>query len=121
MADKIVNYKALGDKIRDKRESLGLSQDSASERIGLSEAFYGNLERGTKIMSLESLVKIASGLNMSTDYLLMDSLPSDTDNENDKLQREFDNIFKGKTPQEKVQLLSILKLLADNMENVNPL
>ena len=111
----IVNYKAVGDKIREKRSSMGFTQGMVSEKVNLSESFYGHIERGEKIPSIESLVKIAKCLNMSLDYLLLDSIDGGAD---EKLHIELDNLFKEKTPQQKGLLFNILKTLADNIENL---
>ena len=113
----IVDYAALGNKIRQKRLSTGLSQDAVSEKIGISESFYGHIERGSKVLSLESLVKIARYYGFSLDYLLMDSTNSGKD---DKLQAELDNIFRGKTQNEAIYLLEVLKVFSENMDRLKP-
>ena len=115
MADNIVNFPAIGDKIRAKRLSTGLSQDAVSEKVDLSEGFYGHIERGSKTLSVESLVKIANYFGFSLDYLLSDSLEAiDSDS---KLQAEIDNIFKDKTPSQRDYLLKVLKMFAENIED----
>jgi transcriptional regulator with XRE-family HTH domain len=115
MADYVVDYAAVGEKIRTKRLSTGLSQDAVSERVGLSEGFYGHIERGSKTLSVESLVKIANYFGLSLDYLLSDSL--DTIDSDSKLQAEFDNIFKDKTQPQKEYLIKILKMFSMNIED----
>ena len=118
MADKKVNYAALGEKIRQKRASTGLSQDAVSEKVGLSESFYGHIERGTKVLSVESLIKIADYLDLSLDFLLMDSKPiRDGDKQ---LQTELDNIFRDKSPSQRDCLLKILKILSDSADELQP-
>ena len=118
MSEKIVDYIALGAKIRQKRLSNGLSQDVASEKIGMSESFYGHIERGDRKLSVESLVKIAEYLDLSLDFLLMQSKSS---GDSDKwLQSELDNIFRDKRPAQKVYLLSILKVLSESIEKLQP-
>ena len=116
MADEVVvDYTALGAKIRQKRLSTGRSQDTVSENVGLSESFYGHIERGGRKLSVESLVKIADYLDLSLDFLLMESKSSDKD---ERLQAELDNIFRDKAPDQAEYLLSILKVLAENMEKL---
>ena len=118
MSEKIVDYAALGEKIRQKRLSTGLSQDAVSENIGISESFYGHLERGSRIMSVESLVKIAKYLDLSLDFLLTQPEPA---NDGDKrLHIELDNIFRGKNPHQIAYLLSILKVLSASIEKLQP-
>jgi transcriptional regulator with XRE-family HTH domain len=113
----IVNYAVLGEKIRQKRLSIGLSQEAVSEKVGLSESFYGHIERGSKIMSIQSLVKIAGKLDLSLDYLLMDSVRSGSD---EKLHSELDNIFRDKSPSQREYLLNILGALSDSIKKLQP-
>jgi len=55
--------------IRDRREELGLSQESLAEACGFDRTYISMLERGTRNPSLQNLLKIASGLNTSVSKL----------------------------------------------------
>ncbi|MDR7869761.1 MAG: helix-turn-helix domain-containing protein [Tissierellaceae bacterium] len=68
--DMIVDPKEIGSRIREEREKLGLSREKFSEIVGLSSYFIGQIERGDRNMSLETLIKITSSLNISIDYIL---------------------------------------------------
>lgn len=46
------------------------TQEVASEKCDITNSFYGNIERGTRKMSVETLAKISEGLGVSTDSLL---------------------------------------------------
>ena len=119
MADKfIIDYAKMGKKIRQKRLSKSMSQDAVSEKLGLSESFYGHIERGTKVLSLESLLKVANLFSFSLDYLLSDSLKSvDSDG---KFQTELDNIFKDKTLEQRDYLLKVLIMHSNNIKDLHP-
>lgn len=69
-----VNYEALGKRIRYRRSTLRLTQAEVASAINISLAFYGNIERGTRIPSLDTLVAIANALQIGLDFLLGDSL-----------------------------------------------
>ena len=71
-----LDYVEIGRRIRHCREELGISQEAAAERCGISP--YSNIERGIKIMSLETFVSICQAFSVSADYLLKDMMP-DTD------------------------------------------
>ena len=43
-----IDYKKIGQRIRAFREQQGLTQETASERCGITTAFYGNIERGDR-------------------------------------------------------------------------
>jgi transcriptional regulator with XRE-family HTH domain len=118
MPVKIVNYTALGEKIRHKRLSSKLSQSEVAEHVGLSDSFYGHIERGSRKPSIESIVAIADYLDISLDFLFFESKPTRTDNE--RLQSELDNIFRDKTPSQRNYLLNILNALSDSIEKLHP-
>lgn len=60
----------LGQIIREKRETLGLTQIEVAEKAGLDRNYIGMVERGERNPSYLSLIKIASGLNMTVDQLI---------------------------------------------------
>lgn len=67
----IIDNKAIGYRMRQERETLELSRERFAERIGLSDYYVGQLERGERQMSLPSLVRIADSLRISLDYLVL--------------------------------------------------
>jgi len=118
MSEKIVDYVSLGEKVRQKRQNTKWSQEFVSEKIGVSGSFYGHVERGTRKLSVESLVKIADLLDLSFDFLLQDSRKShDSDK---RLHSELDNIFRDKSPAQREYLLNVLKVLSDSIEKLQP-
>ena len=54
-----LDYTLIGSRIRKVRTTLKLTQEEASERCDITNSFYGNIERGDKKMSVETLVKIS--------------------------------------------------------------
>lgn len=66
----IIDYAAIGNRVRAARKALNLTQEEASEKCDITSSFYGNIERGDKKMSVETLIKISRGLEISTDVLL---------------------------------------------------
>ena len=60
-----LDYYEIGKRIRKCREELGLSQEEAAERCHISPSFYSNIERGVKIMSLETFVSICQAFSVS--------------------------------------------------------
>lgn len=70
-----INYVEIGSRIRDARIQQKLTQEEASERCDITSSYYGNIERGDKKMSVETLVKISKGLGVSTDKILFGDIP----------------------------------------------
>lgn len=65
-----LDLKAIGKRIRAQRENLNLTREELAEKLGLTSKFYGDLEYGTKGMSLTTLVNLSRELKLSTDYIL---------------------------------------------------
>lgn len=59
----------LGDRIRLLRKDQQLSQEQLGELAGLHTNYIGQVERGEKNVTVESLEKIASGLGVSMEDL----------------------------------------------------
>jgi len=76
-----MDYVDLGNRIRRQRKQLGWTQEEMAERANVCTSFIGHIERGTRKASLETLVAIATVLNLSLDYLMAGSLQRNTLNE----------------------------------------
>lgn len=68
-----MDYKKLGERIRKERLSLGITQEVLSEKAGISVSFLGQIERGERKPSLETVINIANSLQVTVDFLLTDS------------------------------------------------
>ena len=62
----------LGDRIRQARERVGLSQIELARRIGLSKNAMNSIEAGDADPRASRIVAIAQVLGVSTDVLLLD-------------------------------------------------
>lgn len=62
--------KRLGVAIRTLRKEADLSQEKLAERAGLTLNFTGEIERGEKLASLETVVRLGSALGMTGADLL---------------------------------------------------
>jgi transcriptional regulator with XRE-family HTH domain len=56
--------KLLGESIRSFRKAAGFSQEKLAEKADLHRNFIGELERGEKASTIDSLVKIAKALKV---------------------------------------------------------
>ncbi|MSU02464.1 helix-turn-helix domain-containing protein [Tissierella pigra] len=103
---KTLNYKDVGLRIRLEREKLGLSREKFAELVGLSSFYIGQLERGDRKMSVDTLVNISSVLNISVDYLLYGY---NYYMENISISEAFNDIYKVSVDNELKELLNILE------------
>ena len=115
MLGKIVDYRALGERIQQRRQQLGISQQEAAEKLDLSTSFFSRVERGEKVASLETLIKIANVFEFSLDFLLQDSLDKTISEE---LQAEIAQIFNDKSTDQTRRLIEWLKVFSENMDRL---
>ena len=75
---KELDYSKMGMRIRQVRKAKGWSQEELAKKCGISMSFLGHIERGTRIMSLETLAGICEALDAGADELLWGiACPSD--------------------------------------------
>lgn len=75
---KELDYTRMGTRIRQVRKAKGWSQDVLAKKCGISMSFLGHIERGTRIMSLETFVSICDALDADAGELLWGEVhPSD--------------------------------------------
>ncbi len=72
----------VGSRIRYHRKERKLSQEELAERSGLHPSYIGQLERGIKKPTIDSLYKITKGMDMSISDFLKDLEIVDKDSEN---------------------------------------
>jgi transcriptional regulator with XRE-family HTH domain len=60
----------LGDRIRDRRSDLKLTQQELGDKCGLHRTFIGSVERGERNVSVLNLRQMARALRMSIGDLL---------------------------------------------------
>jgi transcriptional regulator with XRE-family HTH domain len=77
----------VGDKIREHRKVIGLSQEELGERADVHYTYIDGLERGHRNISLANLYKIANGLGVSLSELV--------DIDNTKSHETKDMVIKG--------------------------
>lgn len=67
----------FGERVRQRRLKLGLSQEAAAVRCGIHWTQLGKVERGQRSLRLETIVKIANGLEIEPGKLV-NGLPAPT-------------------------------------------
>lgn len=69
--------KQIGERCRMARETAGYTQEQLADQIGVSTQFLSDAERGVTGMSVNTIIKLCSTLNISTDFLLLGMEKSD--------------------------------------------
>ena len=65
----------IGNRIRQVRKECGYTQEQLAEYAEISVDFLGLIETGRNSMKVQNLAKIASALNVTTDYLIYGTTP----------------------------------------------
>jgi len=63
-------YKSLGNKIKQLRQQIGMSQEQFSELLKIGRVAVSQIENGSRKTTAEEITKIAKVFNISTDILL---------------------------------------------------
>lgn len=69
-----VNYEDVGNKIRERRNFLKVTQENLANNINVSASFISDIENGRRKMSLETMIKISIALKTSLDYFVLDNV-----------------------------------------------
>ena len=72
----ILEKVALGKRIRESRISQGYTQQDLADRAEIGVVYISEIERGIKMPSLNTFIKIIDALDISADYVLRDEVPS---------------------------------------------
>lgn len=72
------NSVLIGERIKKQRLLIGYSREKLAEMVDITPRFCYDLELGNKNMSVNTLLKLSTALNVSIDYLLFGS-SSETD------------------------------------------
>jgi transcriptional regulator with XRE-family HTH domain len=68
-------YAALGATVKAHRRNRGWSQEELGERAGLHPSYIGQIERGTKKISLATLQKLVTAFKVKISDLLQEKAP----------------------------------------------
>lgn len=102
-----MDYTALGKRIREERLKLNLTQEQLAEDVDLSTAYIGQIERGERRVSLENLIVIVKRLDITVDYILIDSVNTNSNT----LYCIWNQLMDGRTEKEKSMAVDMIKLL----------
>lgn len=65
-----MDYTALGKLVRYRRKEMKLTQEELAELAGVSASFLGHIERGTRVLSLETFVALCNTLHYTPNEML---------------------------------------------------
>lgn len=106
-----MDYINLGKRIREERLKLNLTQEQLAEYVEISASYIGQIERGERNLTLDTLVRIANRLKVSIDYLLKDSVVLDDDN----IINQIKQLFDGKSALHKQMAIDVIKTMFSHL------
>ena len=109
MVDEIQTQRALGASIQRHRRLRGWSQEVLAEKLGLSVAYTGMLERGERMPALPVLLTLADVFESSVDLLLGRG-------EEDGWMREAMSLVRSVPPASRSTVLAMLRGLVGTAE-----
>lgn len=106
-----MDNKTLGKRIREARIEKHYTQQQLAELAGIGQMYLGEIERGTKMPSLKSFIKIIETLDVSADYVLRDELSSGENYIYDEITQKL----KGLSPKQRKAAADILDAYVRNI------
>lgn len=100
-----LNTNTIGQRIKQRRNQLGLKQMEVKNAVGVSSGNMSDLENGNRLPSAGTLIRLSQVLHCSTDYILTGESPD----------QEF---FSSITAEESEVLRLYRKLSADDQEEI---
>ena len=101
---------ATADRIRHLRKQKDISQEELALRAGINTVYYGQIERGQKCPTVDTLYKIAVGLEVPLPDLLRFDTPT-TDSED--MNAYMEQLIKRIPPNKVTQIVRILEAVLD--------
>lgn len=95
----------LGERIRMLRRERNLSQEQLGERAGLHTNYIGQVERGEKNVTIESLEKIAAGLKVSMEELFRYIDPMEREDDLAQIHK----LLSSRSKQDKAMVLKMIR------------
>lgn len=102
-----MDYKGLGERIREERRKLGLTQAQLAEAVDISDTYMGSIERGERSLTLDTLVRLVNRLGVTVDYLLADSVPDNDSN----IMEQFKQIIDKQPMGRKQMAINVLRTI----------
>ena len=102
----------LGHRIQINRERRGMKQEELAEQTDLSTNYISALERDAKNPSLDTFIRIANALGVSSDELLKDSLDVQFDIRSTELGQRISAL----KPREKERILDVVAVMVKHAQ-----
>ena len=108
----------VGKRIRKYRKAIGLTQEQLAEKCKLHPAYIGQLERGEKNATLNSIQTICVGLHIPMEQLLS-GIPSEMTDSNVFISGQIMDRLTNLSDPELHIIYNMINIIADTVERKN--
>ena len=102
----------IGDRVRQARMAMHMSQNDLADATGLSVSFLSNIEMGKQSMNIRALLAISDVLGVSPNWILRN--PSDIDVTIDEIAKELESC----TPREREVILQLVQTMKESIHKL---
>ena len=102
-----IDYKLIGERIKDARRKKGWSQEKLSEEIDVAIAYISRVERGAQV-NLKRLAQISKVLDISIEQLLGGTAPESSN----YLDKDLYQVLVKCTPEKQKLIYNIAKIVS---------
>jgi len=107
-----MDYRAVGKRIRNERVNIELTQAELAEKVNVTTAYIGQIERGERKFSIETLLNIATVLNVSVDYILSEEGNLYTAS----LHQQMASLLDNRGPEDIAMAIDIIKAVFERLK-----
>ena len=112
----VMQLDTIGKNIRKYRLMKKFRQEDLAERAGLTTNYIGMVERGEKIPSLETFIKILNALEVSSDMILADVLDTGYTVKNSILNEKLAKL----APEDRSKIYEVIDTLLKHSKQITP-
>jgi len=107
-----VDKQNMGDRIREARKKLNLTQEQLAEKLDVTVAYISEIERNLKLPSMPLFIKLVEALDVSSDYLLRDNISTRNLYGDNILGRKLARL----TPKQRVALEALIDVYLEYLD-----
>lgn len=112
----VMKLDTIGKNIRKFRLARKLRQEDLAEKTDLTTNYIGMVERGEKIPSLETFIKILNALGVSSDMVLTDVLETGYTVKNSMLNEKLEKL----APEDRNRIYEVIDTLVKQSKQILP-
>ncbi|THF73865.1 helix-turn-helix domain-containing protein [Cohnella fermenti] len=110
-----MDYKVLGGRLRQERLKQDWTQEMLAEKIDVSHAYIGQIERGERSLTLDTLIRLSNQLGVTVDDLLQESIEKSNDYYINKIRK----IILNRPEKEQQMALDMIALMFSHIDKLS--